>query len=540
MMTHLINQILVLLFFITIISFSSKNNHSVNGQIPSMIDNPRYFDSVNGDDKNDGLTPETPWKSLILLNQITCLPGTSIYLKAGSQWHASIALHGSGSGEYPIVMNCYGKGKAPIISGDHTRYTLKLENQQYWEIKNVEISNYHASEETLSMTDWELHNINYWAEGNELPQDTVSRINKVAILVLAKDTGELKHLHFSNLEIHGVNGNIFDKDNGGLFIQITGDKKRTWFSDLLVEKCYIHDVDRTGISNRSSWNKRTSDTNTNWVPSENIIIRNNTFERTGANALIIREAQSPLVEYNLFDHCAIKHTGNTSFPFNCNDALWQHNEARFTKYNAGDVDAGGFDSDYRCKNTIIRYNFSHDNEYGGVLVCCQGGDESRFNLGTQICYNIFANNLNHVFRISGVPSNTHIYNNVVYHADDTKPAELIWHKKWGGYPSRTTYSNNIFYSNKQNLSIDLSKSKYNQFLNNIFYGKFSGDTPHNQINANPLFHLTNYNGTPTPEAFMILADSPAIHSGTQINNCPVFDLFGNTIQIPPNIGVHEF
>ncbi|WP_372755709.1 hypothetical protein, partial [Labilibaculum sp.] len=529
------NGIGILLFFQMIIACAGNQEITIN------VDQARYFDSVNGCDENNGVSVETAWKSLGRLNEITWQAGASINLKAGSEWPTAIALKGSGSENKPILITSYGEGKAPLISGNNREYTLKFENQQYWEINNLEICNYHESEEQISLVEWEAKNNNYWAEGKELPQDTASRSNKSAILILAEDAGELKHFHFSKLEIHGVNGDISDKDNGGMFFEITGNKVPTWFSGILVEDCFIHDVDRSGISNRSSWNKRTLNSNTNWTPSQNILIRNNVFERTGANALIIIVAESPRVEYNLFDHCAIKQSGNASFPFNCDNALWQYNEARYTKYNVGDVDAGGFDSDYRCKNTVIQYNFSHDNEYGGVLVCCQGGSESRFNVGTQICYNIFANNQHHVFRISGKPDNTHIYNNVVYYAVDANSAEIIWHKNWGAYPFNTYYSNNIFYSAKQKLSIDLASSQGNSFSDNLFWGEFKGDVPRDKMEEDPLFEITNFRGTPPVEAFKIKWNSPAKNTGTHINTCPELDFFGNKIQdkTHPCIGVHN-
>ncbi len=536
----------IFLFFIVISSYSNKKRHYKGHIAPisqqvMMIDYALYFDSENGDDNNNGSSPNSPLKSIEKINDITWQAGATIYLKAGSKWNVALALKGSGSSSKPIVMTSYGAGKKPIISGNNTNYTLKLENQQYWEIRNLEISNYHETEEEISLTEWEDNNINYWAKGNELPQDTASRSNKSAILILAKDAGELNHLHFINLEIHGVNGDISDKDNGGILLKITGKKIPTWFSDILIEGCFIHDVDRSGISNRSSWNKRTLNSNTNWTPSKSIVIRKNVFERTGANALIIRVAESPLVEHNLFDHCAIKQSGNASFPFNCDNALWQYNEARYTKYNKGDVDAGGFDSDYRCKNTVIRYNYSHNNEYGGVLICCQGGNESRFNVGTRICYNIFANNQHHVFRVSGIPENTYIYNNVIYNANDANPAELIWHKNWSGYPKNTNYSNNIFYSTKQKLSIDLGNSSNNNFKDNIFWGKFTGDIVKNKIEEDPLFELTQFYGTPPIESFKIKLNSPAINAGKQIITCPELDYFGNKIQDKkhPCIGIHN-
>jgi len=98
-----------------------------------------------------------------------------------------------------------------------------------------------------------------------------------------------------------------------------------------------------------------------WFPSHNILIENSKFENVGGNDLVTRAEESPVVQYNLFIKCSSKTTGNASYPYNCNNALWQYNEACYTVYNEGDIDASGFDSDYMCKNTTIKYNYSHHN-----------------------------------------------------------------------------------------------------------------------------------------------------------------------------------
>lgn len=81
------------------------------------------------------------------------------------------------------------------------------------------------------------------------------------------------------------------------------------------------------------------------------------FERAGGNALIVRVAQDPLIEYNYFNQNGIKCSGNAAFNYNTDGAVWQYNESCFTKKNVGDADAGGLDSDFRSKNTIIQYNY---------------------------------------------------------------------------------------------------------------------------------------------------------------------------------------
>lgn len=436
------------------------------------ITDTRYVDANSGNDQLDGRTPATAWKSLEKVNAEEFGQGVKILFQANDTWEGQLHPKGNGTKDAPIIMGKYGEGKNPAIHGMGALYTILLENQSGWSLQNLEITNFDAEEEQQSMEQWEQHNRDYWAATpGTMPQYGANRSRKCAILVRANDIGAVQNLSFKNLEIHGVNGDISSKHNGGIFFEITGDQTPTYFDGLLIEDCYIHNVDRTGISNMSSWEVRKRNDPGNWTPSKGIVIRGNVFERTGANALIVRVAESPLVEKNLFDYCGLKESGNANFPFNCDNALFQYNEARFTQYNEGDADAGGFDSDYRCKNTVIQYNYSHHNEFGGILVCCMGGDSlGRFNHGTHIRYNIFEENNHHTFRVSGPTTYTEIYGNVILLGEEQDNSEVIWHKSWRGYGDDTHYYHNLFYNNASDVKADLGESTRNAFSNNLFLG----------------------------------------------------------------------
>ena len=505
----------------------------------SIISSPRYFDASAGDDRNDGRSPFTAWKNIDTISSLKWGPGAEIKFKCGERWTGQLNFKGDGTGENPVKVTSYGDGPPPLIEGGGEEYTIMIENSCNWEIHNLEITNFGYSEEELSLDEWEKKNLEYWCKGKALPPFSEDRSRKTGIIVKANDRGEMSGYKFSNLEIHGINGDISSKDNGGIYFEITGSEKPTWFADITIEECHIHDVDRTGISNQSSWSERSLSRNINWVPSKNIIIRNNLFERTGANALIVRVSQNPVIEHNLFSYCAIKESGNASFSFNCDNAIWQYNEASFTKYNKGDADAGGFDSDYKSKNTIIRYNYSHHNEYGGILVCCMGGS-GRFNTGTLVYYNLFVNNENHTIRTSGPVEGTVFLNNVIFNSpDDT--TTIIWHKDWSGFSNSTDYTNNIFYIKGGVGLIKLDASRKNYFRRNIFYGKITGDAPTKGIYSDPLFTTSPLPDDPDPSMFRLSTLSPALNSGLSIKIRPYTDYFGNNITDAdiPDIGIHE-
>jgi len=507
----------------------------------SQTDPRNYFlDAAGGNDESEGSTPLTAWKSIDKVNGTTFNPGDSILLKSGEVWNGRWLLKGSGAKDKPIVLTSYGEGEKPVIHGTGLLYTIFIYNREYWEINNLEITNFNPAEETLDMEAWEANNKSYWAESTTpRSQYNGARTRKCAILVEAKDYGAINHLHFRNLEIHGVNGDITSKDNGGIFLEIKSGSVETWFDDLLFEGCHIYDVDRTGISNKSYWDDRSLDQNSNWIPSKNVRYLNNIFERTGGNALIVRVTDGALMQGNLFAYCSIKWTGNANFPFNCDNMLIQYNEAHHTKYNLEDNDAGGFDSDYRCKNTIIQYNYSHDNEYGGILITSKGGGD-RFNDGTIIRYNLFEDNHRHVVRVSGKPTNTVLHNNVFFVGAGNTSNEIIWHKSWSGYPDGTSYYNNIFYNLGSGNAYDLGSSTNNTFEHNLFYGNpvsNEPDDPH-KISENPGFANP---GTDGAAGFKITGSSPAAAAGKVLAILPDKDYFGNELSSagPIDLGIHQ-
>lgn len=515
-----------------------------------------YIDATNGNDSNNGTSTATAWKTLVNVNTTIFQPGDSILFKAGESWSGTIKPQGSGAAGNPIVMGKYGSGANPAIHGDGTvncsvetskvRYcTLYLNNQEYWEIRDLEFTNYDSTEEGgISMEQWEINNtLNY---ANVLKPAKYAGVNstKVAILVEAMNIGAINQLHFINLEIHGVNGDISDKDNGGVFLEIyKGNGTPTYFDDLLFDNCYIHDVDRTGLSNVSYFDTRTLTEDTNWTPSLNFVIRNCTFEKSGANALIFRAAESPIVEYNLFTHCSIKETGNAAFNFNTDNAVFRFNEARFTKYNVGDNDAGGLDSDYRTKNTTLEYNYIHDNDFG-ILITGGPGSGTGFNDNTIFRYNILENDGvletegygAWAFKISGQATNTHVYNNVIYVGASKSYTDIVYHKNWnGGQPDNSFYYNNIFYNEGSETDFNLVESSNNYFSNNLFYGNTMSYVPSdaNRITSDPM--LTNPGGGEA--GYVLLPGSPALASGVRLPTSPNKDYYQNSIPSVASIDI---
>ena len=100
-----------------------------------------YVSSSQGNDQNDGLSIESPFKSIDKLNSMEFNPGDSIYFKSGDYWEGMFWLKGSGSFNEPIVVDVYGGENRPVINGFGYQASILIFNDQNIEINGLELYN---------------------------------------------------------------------------------------------------------------------------------------------------------------------------------------------------------------------------------------------------------------------------------------------------------------------------------------------------------------------------------------------------------------
>ncbi len=502
-----------------------------------------YIDSIDGNDLNHGTSEQDPWKSLEKVNATTFKPGDKILLKARCIWQGQqLWPKGSGTEGKPIIIDMYGDLSGP--RGSHQSTTgkprldgqgevtdvVKLYNQQYWEIKNLEITNFRQTDNS-----YDVNNL------------------KRGVYIGAEDIGPVKHIYLENLSLNNINsalgpGHFPTINNGGIFVEVKGKEKQTWYEDLLIQGCHIYDVDRTGIANISTWRNRTVDDDTGWVPSKNIVIRDNVLERIGGNGMIIRVAKSPLVEYNVFNTCGRQISGNAMFFSFCDDALGQYNEAYNQIFEPGETDASGFDIDVKNKRTLFQYNYSHDNGLGAFVICTGTSDRKKdFQKDGVIRYNICQNNSRKTFYITGHCEDSLIYNNTIFFGPQIKNNKLVHlREKKGGGPTGTKFFNNIFYALGKGCYYDLEGGGTSTvFSHNVFFGQHPDSEPNDpfKLTSDPKLIApgTGKIGRDTVGGYMLKEGSPCIDSGKVIENNGGKDYFGNTLYNgKPDRGAHEF
>ncbi len=124
-MKHLTLKIFFLigtLFYFTACGGGTTKSEASGGNFANVTVDPQayYIDAQNGNDNNDGKTPQTAWRSIDKVNNTTINAGNKILFRKGQKWIGSLEIKNSGTANNPITIGSYGNGNMPIISAVDT------------------------------------------------------------------------------------------------------------------------------------------------------------------------------------------------------------------------------------------------------------------------------------------------------------------------------------------------------------------------------------------------------------------------------------
>jgi hypothetical protein len=487
------------------------------GRAPAAI---YYVDPTAGSDSNSGRSPEAAWRSLEKINATVFKPGDRILLKSGSAWTGRLHPLGSGTPGKPIVLDRYGRGRRPLIEGGGVSGgAVALEDQQYWSIRNLEVTNHGSAEP-----------------------------RKIGIQVLNNCAGALSGIEVRGCEIHQVDGVLEQyadgKASGAIVFSVTArDLARpSFWNDIRIEDNTIHDVAREGILLQSLWVNKPADPNSNWkglgpyTPSTNVYISGNTLERIGGDGIIPWCVKGAVIEHNLVrqaNNNSVKQGHVAIWPYFCEDVVFQFNEVCETRTK---YDGMAFDFDNSDRNCIYQYNYSHDNEGGFLNMCCDGngnGDIARYN----ISQNDGCIAGSRVFLVHGNGNhNYHIYNNTVYvHNGDPQ----VFEQDGDCNGSSILFTNNLFINNGKGSFIT---PKGCRFERNLYSGAGQAADPEALLDDARLVAVgTGGMGLDSVGGYRLRADSPAVGAGRLIPRSGGRDLWGNPVPAgkAPNVGAYN-
>lgn len=417
-----------------------------------------YLDATGGNDANSGRSPEKAWQTLERLQHVQLQPGDKVLLKRGEVFIGEMEISAKGTPRQRIVVDAYGDApEKPCVAGnDVSLYALRIFNSDYVTVQNLEIVN---------------------TGKNPLP-------NRTGVKVECKDYGVSHNITVNGLTIRDVNGSLVKEQGGGSGILISngGEQVPSRFDSLVIENCHILRCARNAMIWSGYYERQ------HWFPSKHTVVRNNLIEGVPGDGIVPIGCDSTLIEYNVMRDCPdvlpMTEAAAGIWPWSCDNTLIQFNEVSGHK---APWDAQGFDSDYNCRNTVIQYNYSHDN-YGGMVLVCNSGNEHGYNIGnlnSVIRYNIsigdgirpkktragmFSPNIH----VAGPVKNTLLERNIIH--SNVRPAEdidctMITSDSWDGYADSTFFCKNIFYT-AQPSCFEMTESTHNSFSGNWFLGSY--------------------------------------------------------------------
>jgi parallel beta-helix repeat protein len=541
-----------------------------------------YYVSNDGNDGLAGTSPETAWKSLDKVNAQTFSPGDQILFKRGDKWeNKTLYPKGSGSDGNPIKIASYGdsqKALPAIAANAQVNDAVYLYNQQYWEISELDVSNTSAGYSGVRN-----------ATNGALLKDLRG------IHITGRDVATLSGINLHNLYVHDVTGYDawiggledtnttnwsepgiimntgwdFSKRTGGILIEAlkpTGNTPTIFKNITLADSTLEHNSfgaftikQWSGGSSGPKWAKRSTSatapaySDSNFKPHENITVKGNYIDQSGdynANGIYVTSSKNVLVENNV-----VKNPGVCGIElYFVDNAVVQHNEVYGSRPKAGGADSNGIDPDREVTNTIIQYNYVHDNG-DGILVC--GFDYN----SVIIRYNLLKDNTGIWFRDSVGKGLIEIYNNICYNTLDRGSISFANSHGGGGSSDVWKYRNNIFYniSDKVNsVSFGNDSSTNNIFDNNLYYGPgvSAPSRDQNAIAADPMFTESEpiygsgdsvANRVKDFSALKPKAGSPLINAGKPyvknasaiLINTNELDYEGKGLSATPEIGLFE-
>jgi hypothetical protein len=350
-----------------------------------------YYVSPSGNDKKSGSgTAAKPWKTIAHVNQQSYQPGDRILFQGGATFPGTLTLSSTsrGTAASPITFASYGSGKATISPGSGGGFSA-------YNTAGVVLSNLiFAGSGAASNTN---HGINFYADvAGGVKLDTIT---------------------IDSVEVKGFGrvGIIIGSWNG-----LTG------FQNIRITNTLTHDNVEAGIMTYG-------DTNINTIgwPHRNIYVGNtqayNNLGKPGTatasgHGIVVAAAENVIIERCLAYNNGQNNTANGGtvgiWAYDATNVAIQYNEAHHNHTNSV-TDGGGFDLDGGVTNSVLQYNFSHDNDGPGFLLCQYSGARPFAN--NVVRYNISQNDgrKNGIGAItfynagSGI-NNTAVYNNTVY------------------------------------------------------------------------------------------------------------------------------
>lgn len=467
-----------------------------------------YYVDCSAAANGDG-AEATPFNTLDPVNALTLGPGDSVLLKRGARCTGALTPKGSGLAGAPIAVDAYGDAALakPGIDGAGATDTVLLSEQQYWELRNLDITN-------TSATAGARRGVNVRITG----------------------TGTAKGIKLTGVNVHDVSGDGTAASAGVLFEALAGGT-RSNFDDVAVDGAEISAVQGSGIAMRSAWSCRDAvgcTTGDAWTGSTGVVVRGSTITGTTLEGISLNVTNKAVVEKNTVRGVTV--AGQTPSGIqvaNSDGATVQSNEVSGGSGTA--IEIGGGSS-----TPLVQYNYTHENGGGAYSL---GGAHP---VATPtVRYNISQADGGRLLRVGGTTGGK-VYNNS-FHLPSGSATGIV--EVTGTNTNELAVSNNIF-DNLGTGGYDFGTAGTTGWTwsNNFFHGTHPAGEPADahKFTADPLFAAAGggANGLAGAGAYQLSNESPARGLGLPIAGNGGKDFFGTVLPAVangcvPDIGAHQ-
>jgi len=332
------------------------------GVIGTMTTAAEYYVSPAGDDSNPG-TKQKPWQTIAKVNSLAFEPGSKILFQSGQSFSGGLAFdkddRGTASG--PITVSSYGPGRAVIRSGSNEA-GLHVVNTGFFIVENINFQGPGPDESKTAG----IHFHNELEEGVQL-----------------------EFIRINDVEVSGF---------GTSGITIGSKVLKSGFRNVRIERADVHDNRLTGIDTYGPW------------PHDPEILAISgcyvghcrVYRNRGAKGLKGHSGSGIKlcsVTDGTIERCvAFENGGLGDNEGGGPIGIWAHDSRNiviqfceaYRNYTGNKADGGGFDIDGGVVNSVMQYNYSHDNDGAGYLVC-QYAHATRPLVDCTVRYNVSEN-----------------------------------------------------------------------------------------------------------------------------------------------------
>ena len=359
-----------------------------------------HLDGVNGDDSRDGRAHSSAWRTLAKANDSRFKPGDRLLLRRGSRFSGGLKLKLTGTAAEPIVIDAYGDGADPVIDAKGYMAAVHLLGSHHVVVRNLEIT----GDGGKTISGKKDHRYGVYVQGTYGPTSNVT-LEDLNIYNIFPEVGGKHEGHNSTtflgtgIAIEGGKGEV----SSGFVIRNcriarTGFKaiRLRWVKDVQALDNHMKDIGGPAIQPGNV---------------DDLIVRGNTVDGSGSS-----------VDKRMHMR------GSGIWPWSCNRVLIEKNTFMHAR---GKGDSCGIHIDFNCRDVVVQYNLSVDNEGGFIEILGNNYNCAyRYNISVNDGFRVKGKNKafqeGKILWTSGFvgskqrkhgPYNSYIYNNTIY----TKP-----------------------------------------------------------------------------------------------------------------------